>query len=1041
MIMTNSFISTSIEFLSDMSIFFRTSMIRRTSDLNTRVANSGPMMVLPKKAMLHLIDNIDHSESSTDTFDPAKYPFINSRNNLKYLHNFVDFSAVSKADLAKFSHRIYRPKLAENLKNYGMAHRKIMIPAQKLDTIIDNKNCIVIENYNPLYRIISTTQRPISQYDRYRAFLTTVLKNTLNYNRQHILVIPVPDTFTYIRSNLMAIIQPGIISSQKLLSTSHFYFFIIDLVALLLDNNSKMSTFNVIDRRALSNLNVMLSNGDKSIIVNIGKLATLAKSKTYIFSFIDNISRISGVDVPVTILPDADADPDVEADGSEHDDKAAAAPQAATLGNNLVANNTVITKAIPEQIVEDNLYSNDARIITQEPNKSDEDHQIILPEKIPSKIEVVKRIVEIPDINQDLSGMSQKQKDRIEILQSKYKTIPVSTPFGTKSIEEVLNEPIDINIKPIHLPIENSEGIEPSMMATTTHSFDHHYRTKLLRKDILANIISFKDNGLFLTDYVEKNNYNSFTRIKHVKATFHDIRGKRHTVNFKLPIPDDEGYYLVNGVRLCMSKQLVNIPICKISPTRVSLISNYNKTLVDKVESTRHSLPEYLASKSGDHDIKLVPKHNIYIGLKLPYDYKSLGASYAKLITLTHVFFFEYEDRYAFFNTTVKMRGLTFESLETRYGVMIGRSIKKPTEIIFMDQKNICTIVNVETGNAIDGKLSIVDFFGNFRVPTEWCNLKILDKNLPIIFILAYRYGLTNVLTNMQIKYRFVAKREKEVTPRKNTEIAIHFTDGDIVFDRYPLYHSYILAGFTQFPTLNRYALSDFDGKDVYYQLLSDKGMSTNYLKGIDSYFSFFIDPITKEVLHEMGEPTNTRDLLLRAVDMLVDSVDKVPSAISNFRVRSAEKLPAMIYNEISRQYANYINSNFKDVSFSINTEAIFQRLIQDETMTLREDLNPVHAIKETNRVTYAGFGGRSSEAFVARDRKYPKDAIGILGETTTDSGSVGMVSYLTGDPKIKNLRGMFHTDAKDLNSTNVLSETTLLMPGSTHDDPKRLIN
>ena len=242
------------------------------------------------------------------------------------------------------------------------------------------------------------------------------------------------------------------------------------------------------------------------------------------------------------------------------------------------------------------------------------------------------------------------------------------------------------------------------------------------------------------------------------------------------------------------------------------------------------------------------------------------------------------------------------------------------------------------------------------------------------------------------------------------------------------------MSGLLLYSTLSNYKFIDLDGKDAYYGLLSEKGMSINYLKGIDNYFNFFVDPITKSVLEEMGEPTNTRDLLIRSVDMLVNSDDKEPSSISNFRVRSAEKIPAMIYNEISRQYANYINSEFKDVSFSINTEAIFQRLIQDETMGLRENINPIHVVEYKSRVTHSGFGGRSSQAFVSRDRKYAKDAVGVISEATTDSGSVGMVAFLSSDPNISNLRGMFHEE-KETKTSNVLSEVSLLMPGSVHDD------
>ena len=1047
------------EFLSAFYTFERMAMLRRTSDLTKRVADTSSGMVLPKNSMLHMLDNVGHSHKTTDNIELSDYPFLNAKNCVKYLHNFIDFTALAKDDLMKFSHRIFRTNLANDLRSYGMLNRKLLIPMTQLDTVVKNKNCVIVENYNPLYRVIPTNTRPISQYYRYRAIMTAALKNTLNYDRQHFIVIPVPDEFTYQRSNMLSIVQSGTVSSPKLLSDSHFYFFVLDLVALLLDNQSKLSTLNVINRPQLGSLNVMLVNKTKGIVFNIGKLATLAHTKTYVFGFANNISRISGVNVPIVELPDAEADPGT-ADGDQPDTDQNVAPEITqpveteivspvTIINRSSSNNGRLLPGILESALRKKADKQSTRMNTrpptQEAQENDEEAHEVDPHfdkklgRIAEHIQPVKRESTITMVEPE-ETLSDKQRERVAALSTRYHAIQVSTPKGPQTIKEVLDEPVDIKIKPATINVSNTKAhdVDPTMTKSTTAVFDRGYREKLLRKDILTMIVSFKKNGLFLTAYDEKNDYTSFTRIKYVKATFVDVRSKRHTINFKLPMPDDEGYYLINGVRLSMAKQLVNIPICKISPTRVSLISNYNKTLVDKVESTRYSLPDLLLKNASDLGIKYVPGNNTYIGIEAPYDYKQLGARFSKLVTPTHEFYFEYNKRHEHFVPKLEARGRTMSSLEGEYGVLVGKVNKSATDYMFIDQKNRCVTLNLETGNIVDDGKYLVNYFGNISVPAEWCNHKTLDKNLPIIFILAYRYGLSSVLHNLKIKHRVV--KPDEGLDLKPTEIMVQFADCRLVFDRYPLVHSYILAGFTAFTSLKRYPMSEFDGKDVYYKLLTDKGMSTNYLRGIDNYFTFFVDPITEEVLREMHEPTNSRDLLIRAVEMLTDSVDKAPSAITNFRLRSAEKIPAMIYNEISRQYANYINSNYRDVSFSINTEAIFQRLIKDETMMAREDTNPIHAIKDKNKVTYTGFGGRSSDAFVARDRKYPNDAPGIIAETTTDGPSVGMTASLTGNPNIKNLRGMFHTGETDKSPTNLLNDTTLLFTCATHDAPKRLI-
>lgn len=1138
----------SLEYLvSDFSIFEKLSMIRRASDIYNKIVKMDSL-VFPKNPMLHILDNFDHSQEPSDVFEINKYPFLNNKQNIKYLHNFMDFESVNKEILDKFGHRIYRSKLFETIRNFNISHRKLLIPLLKLDTVVANKNCILIENYNPLYRILSTNARPINQYYRYQAIMSTVLDNTLKYDRQHFIIIPVDDNFMLSRSNIMGITQADEMSSQRLVSSSHFYFFMIDLALILLNNESKISIFNSIKPKDLSKLNFVLTHKDECIIFNIGKLATLITSNVYVYGFINTVSMLSGTSSdkiePLTeqekeeVVEDVPEIKETFSDvvniplgelSSYYSNKLSESNIFKTLMRNkrkveaygIKANSKICSSALFVNDFPGNILSNDyfhekenISLITNvftdveyrrkgfmrkilshilEENKgktiflkvdkkdkmvqsiytslgfniltiksNDADSLIMAygfkekekkPEPVPIDVkksflipEVAKQAIQEKDddkikIITDKLILTEKQKVRIETLADKYKAIEIHTAEGKKTIDDVLSTSVNIGIKSESLPIQNKEGISEDMLSSSTKVFDTHYREKLLQRDILNNVVSFRDNGLFLTNYTERNEYNEFTRVKHVKAVFTDIRNKQHTINFKLPMPDEEGYYLVNGVRLSMSKQLVNIPICKISPTRVSLISNFNKTLVDKVGSVRNSLDTVLAKKAESLGISLVPKLNTYVGLSLPYEYKLLGRAYSKIVTKDYTFFFEYHDRYKFFDyrdvdkNDFSSVESTLSELENRYGVLVGKFNENRKILIFMDGAYRCTAIDILTLNLQKIPNYISDCFGTFEVPPEWCDLKILDKNIPIAFILSYRYGLSSVLKNLKIDYRFVEKGTREKVRMKNTDIVIEFNDGYLVIDRYPLLHSYIISGLCNFPTLSNYKLIDLDGKDAYYGLIAEKGMSINYLKGIDAYFSFFIDPITKEVLQEMGEPTNTRDLLIRAVEMLIYDNDKAPSSISNFRVRSSEKIPAMIYNEISRQYANYINSEFRDVSFSINTEAIFQRLIQDETMNLREDLNPIHAVKETSRVTHAGFGGRSSQAFVSRDRKYAKDAVGILSETTTDSGSVGMVASFSGDPKIKNLRGMFDTSQEDLNTSNILSDVALLMPGATHDD------
>lgn len=1020
-----------LEYLTDFTIYERSFMIRRTAQLFNKRVEDITKMMLPKNVMLHIFDNIGHSDATTDTFDIERYPFLTIKNNIKYFSHIADLS-FEREDTDKFPSRVYRPKLLDTLRAYSRDHRRFMIPVLDFNNTMHNRNSILVANYNPLYRLIATNHKPINEYYRYQTIMRKALtEHIVKMPRTNFIVVPVEKDLTISRTNILMIAMSGV-SNQRLLSASHFYFMMIDLATLLLDHNTEVSTFNALSKSDLYNLNFMFCSDKEAIAFNLGTVLSLVDNKARAIGFINNILNLNRSAQLTVQLTEAESAVDEDEPVQNSD---ATSDNAVTVTSTTVKTDdttAVQTKSADKKTAksiddESELIVDESDIVNQdELDKSDIIEDVPIATDIPAE-QVPDASVKpdiIKDIRANTDDLTPKQKERIVHLSEKYKSIQITDADGKPTtIGEIVDTKVDTKITPKVIPQLKDSYLEPGSTQSRTRAFDRDYRAKLLQKDIINTVVSFKENGLFLTGYEEQHEDNSFTRVKHVKATFEDIRHKKHTINFKLPMPDSDGHYLVNGVKLSLSKQLVNVPICKISPTRVSLVSNYNKTLVDKVTSAKTSYIKQIANNAEELGISIVSHHNTYIGLDLPFDYKNIGATTSTITNDSFIFDFTYTNRADIFPEAI--------DLESRFGTVVAKGKDKDT-YLFINHDGICTYVNIKLNTSISTGYIYEYIAPKLQVPHDWCELKILDKNLPIIFILGFKYGLSTVLTKLKISY--TEHKPNEQVELRSTDLMIRFKDKKIVFNRYPLLHSYILSGLLAFD-VKRYTMIEFDDADIYYQLLMDKNMSINYLKGISAYFNFFIDPITRDVLEEMGEPTNTRDLLIRAVEMLVSDKDKEPSSISNFRVRSDEKLPAIIYNEIARQYANYINSNFKDASFSINTEAIFQRILQDQTMVLKEDINPVHAIKEINRVTYAGFGGRTSESFVERDRKYPKDGIGILAETTVDSGSVGLVSALSTDPNITSLRGLFNTTTPDKGYANILSETTMLMPGATHDD------
>ena len=100
------------------------------------------------------------------------------------------------------------------------------------------------------------------------------------------------------------------------------------------------------------------------------------------------------------------------------------------------------------------------------------------------------------------------------------------------------------------------------------------------------------------------------------------------------------------------------------------------------------------------------------------------------------------------------------------------------------------------------------------------------------------------------------------------------------------------------------------DNKDIYYSLLEQVRVRMGFIKGVDSFFDLFIDPITRDVLRDMRAPTDMRDLLLYTVTLLTTSEHLPASSESNFRYRNVEQVTAIIYNEMARAFAGYKNKS-----------------------------------------------------------------------------------------------------------------------------------
>lgn len=663
--------------------------------------------------------------------------------------------------------------------------------------------------------------------------------------------------------------------------------------------------------------------------------------------------------------------------------------------------------------------------------------------------------------------ISEEQRVNAIKVSTTYKSVKIDGLTIEEHLQQTAEPPIINN----HLDFLKDAVTDPSMLNSTAIDLDKHYLDHFLSKDIASVVAHMATNGMFLISADQRDDVTQLSAIRHYKMVYQDLTGRRHTVSFKLPIVSPDGTITINGIKSRMIKQQVNLPICKIDSNRVSLASSYNKTLVERIETRAHNFKAYITRY-----ISLVRKADTGLDLsygeltasvKLPYDYSSLAQNYNSLTfdgrpyadqPSHYAFVFDYEKR---FNDVSATEGVsktnledaylhTIKDLETTYGVYCGHAkFNNQTYRMFFGFDNMIQFIGPNKGTTPRADQFTTSFitllFNSFsdKVPppnplSEWTELKILDKNFPVVFILGFEYGLQRVLNHLSLTYQFIpANKRVERTP---TTIVVPFADGNLVFDRYPLEKSLVVTGLLKFKT-KPYEFAQFNTQDLYYTLLQDAGISLNYLKGVTDFFNLFIDPITRDVLIRMHEPTEVGRLLVRATEML-STEESIPSAsMRNHRLRGYERFSTTLYNEMARAYASYSRQRGTRRTYSINPESVFLRLIQDQTLRITEEINPIENIKEKHSATYTGGGGRTAQSFVIDDRQFPEDAIGVLSEASPDNGKVGINTYITASPLISNVRGMFDLDnvnVDDLQPSQLLSVPSLLMPCVTNDDGKR---
>mgnify|MGYP000872121622 CR=1 FL=1 len=477
------------------------------------------------------------------------------------------------------------------------------------------------------------------------------------------------------------------------------------------------------------------------------------------------------------------------------------------------------------------------------------------------------------------------------------------------------------------------------------------------------------------------------------------------------------------------------LPIRKVSPAKVALTSYYAKIFVSRSEKQVNNYPDWLTNQIAAMGMEVENSAVTHLMLADVFDstvhtpriYSIMAKRFRSFEAGGFSFFFDYHARLKQFDeAAVKMA-------ERSGMVVVGSRTGKNNALIAMDDVGYMYEVRGEELSQV-GTFESMLGLGD-RYPLEMIELKVFGKLIPIGVLLAYKLGLQPLIKALKASYRIVPVGER--LHLNTNEFPIRFENETYVINRDNRTASMVLSGFVGYEGFTRnYSSHLFDQSDIYMNLLESSNIGIRYLREFDLMIDMFVDPITREILEEMHEPTSFVGLLFRSCELLQTDWSPEETDMAYMRIVGYERIPGMVYGELVKSIrVHKARGGIPNAKIDLHPYIVWQTVTQDSSVKLVEDSNPINNVKEKEEVTYSGEGGRSDRSMVGRTRIFHKNDLGVISEATKDSSQVAVTTYLSADPDLKNLRGL--TSRFEPGKTGpaaVMSSSVMLAPGADRD-------
>lgn len=618
---------------------------------------------------------------------------------------------------------------------------------------------------------------------------------------------------------------------------------------------------------------------------------------------------------------------------------------------------------------------------------------------------------------------------RDAMLREKQKEIKVKN-MTIKDLEKI--KPEDVKIEEVDVS-KVVKTTNENMKNVRFANFNKTYNRNIMNKDIVGAFkeLNNKSIGMFILDIDIKDTSDELNYKDTWTVHLEDENRQRHTIKVDVPKFIEDKFLWIGGNRKIIKNQNFFLPLVKVSPEVVHIVTNYNKMIMERVDSKslqNISILDKLFTKS-ETVSKYFVSGNVMMENKdiiTTIDYDSLARRFRS---------FKCGKVELYFSQKEAQEVLATKKLPHKKDkLFIGIDDGKP---IYLD-------INTQRDDSGRGVSEIIlttlpedeqKIINTISVPKRLCYTKIttMEKDCPISVLMCLWEGLSTFLKKARIDFH-LASTPRGIAPN---EAYIRFKNCYLIYDN-TIPNELLMNGLKVLDTQN-HDISEYDGQEPYLPFFEKKYGKLSIINALNNVYEFTIGNIEREILNDMNLPTDLVELMIHANSLLCDNAYKDEIVQTQSRIRCAEVIPAILYDTIAKAYVPFKNSNGKK-KLTVPQDAVIKKLLAVKTVEDYSSLNPLLELESTHAVSQKGWRGINlDDAYTIPKRAYDKTMTGIIGPSSPPDAGVGLNRTLTMEPKIKSVRGYVEDNSETLDNVkdvNLFSPAELLVPmGVSHDD------